>query len=189
MNTYSIFKQAFLVLLFSTFLTSVFGSNTTSINFLKKDSFKEILAEAKRQNKPVFVDFHASWCVPCREMDRNVFQKRDVANFMNYNFVNYKVDTEKGNGPMISLIFDIKYLPTTIIVHPSGKLMLKKVTSMNKEAFIDWAKEGILEYARAITYRNVKSTYSKFELERRGNKSNTIDKYQSFNRFYQRKEE
>lgn len=188
MSLISIIKQAILVILFSSFLTASLANNTPTINFLKKDSFKDILAEAKKQNKPVFVDFYASWCVPCKQMDRNVFQKRDVANFMNYNFVNYKVDTEKGNGPMISLIFEVTHLPTTIIVHPSGKLMLKKVTSMNKEAFIDWAKEGILAYARAITYRNIKSTYNEYEMKKNDG-SNSVNTYSSYKRHYQRREE
>jgi len=40
--------------------------------------FDEGLAEAKRQNKPVFVDFTGHGCVNCRKMEENVWDKQGV---------------------------------------------------------------------------------------------------------------
>ena len=36
-------------------------------------SWSEVLAAAKEQNKYVFVDAFADWCVPCKWMTKNVF--------------------------------------------------------------------------------------------------------------------
>ena len=37
---------------------------------------------AIKQGKLVFIDLYASWCPPCRMMERQVFSRKDVGEFM-----------------------------------------------------------------------------------------------------------
>ena len=56
----------------------------------------EALAEAKKQEKPIFVDAYTTWCGPCQMMSKNVFTHADVGAFFNENFTfifNYIIRT------------------------------------------------------------------------------------------------
>ena len=46
-----------------------------------KGTWNELLAEAKKQNKPIFVDIYTTWCRPCKVLDKDVFRMRKLENF------------------------------------------------------------------------------------------------------------
>lgn len=43
-----------------------------------KDELNQALASARSQKKPVILDVYADWCISCRQMDKEVFENRDV---------------------------------------------------------------------------------------------------------------
>ena len=47
------------------------------INFFE-GSWSDVLAEAKKQNKYIFLDTYAEWCSPCKWMEKNIFTKDSV---------------------------------------------------------------------------------------------------------------
>jgi thiol:disulfide interchange protein DsbD len=49
--------------------------------------FDEALAEAKRQNKPLFVDFTGHGCVNCRKMEENVWPKKGIIDRLRNDYV------------------------------------------------------------------------------------------------------
>ncbi len=55
----------------------------------------EALARAKKENKPIFLSIGYSACHWCHVMAHESFENEDVAQFMNENYVNIKVDREE----------------------------------------------------------------------------------------------
>ena len=55
----------------------------------------EALSKAKQENKPIFLSIGYSSCHWCHVMAHESFENEDVAQFMNENFVNIKVDREE----------------------------------------------------------------------------------------------
>jgi uncharacterized protein YyaL (SSP411 family) len=55
----------------------------------------EAFAKARRENKPIFLSIGYSTCHWCHVMEREEFEKEDVAVIMNRDFVNIKVDREE----------------------------------------------------------------------------------------------
>jgi thiol:disulfide interchange protein len=70
----------FLFLLISTTLFSQDG-----IKF-GKQSFAKTLEQAKKENKLIFLDAFASWCGPCKLLDKNVFPKKEVGDYFKFCF-------------------------------------------------------------------------------------------------------
>ena len=79
-----------------------------------KGTWNELLAEAKKQNKLIFVDVYTTWCRPCKVLDKDVFPNEKVGEFYNKNFINYKIDAEKGEGLEVAKKYGVAGYPTLI---------------------------------------------------------------------------
>ncbi|MBI2944907.1 MAG: thioredoxin family protein [Candidatus Wallbacteria bacterium] len=61
-------------------------------------SLEEARTEATRTGKPIFADFYADWCVPCRLMDRTTFRDSRVVKAMEA-FIALKADCTQPKMP------------------------------------------------------------------------------------------
>ena len=89
------------------------------LRFVKTDLLKQI-ESAKAAGKPVFMDFYTDWCGPCRVMDRDVFTDGNLATFFNENFLNLKINAEKGEGVVLAKQFGINGYPTLLFLDMGG---------------------------------------------------------------------
>ena len=92
-----------------------------------KGSWKDVLAEAKRQNKPVFMDLYTVWCPPCKRMTREAFPNPKVGAKFNVHFINYQLDAEKGEGIQIAKQYAVASYPTALYMAPNGDLVYRAV--------------------------------------------------------------
>lgn len=105
--------------------------------------FKEALAKAKEQNKPLFLDAYTSWCGPCKMMLNTVFKENTVADFMNSHFICIKIDMEKGEGPALRNQFNINAFPTYILFDGEGNLQHRMVGASDGVNFMKKLEEGL----------------------------------------------
>ncbi len=120
------------------------------INYEKSKDLTTVLNKATVENKIVFVDIYTDWCLPCKEMDKYVFGDEPTADFMNSNFVNYKVNAEKGEGPDLNIIFGVAAYPTLLFLDDKGRVLKKYEGSMSVSAFNSWAEEVLVENGHEI---------------------------------------
>lgn len=90
-------------------------------------SLAEAQQEAAETNKLIFVDAYATWCGPCIRMAKHYFTDDAVGAFYNKNFINLKMDMEKGEGPALSSAWSIEAYPTLLFLDSEGKIVRKEV--------------------------------------------------------------
>lgn len=81
------------------------------------ESLKVELAHGQESGKLVMVDFAASWCVPCKEMDLLTFGDEVVNPRLGKDFYLIKVDVTEGSDEqtLMQKAFDAESLPSVII--------------------------------------------------------------------------
>jgi len=115
-----------LALVFCLLLNSGHASESVGIQFFN-GSWNAALAEARRQHKPLFVDFHTHWCPPCHKMAREAFPNPTVGEKFNTTFINYQVDAEVGEGPELARRFGVRSYPTALYLTADGGLVHRAV--------------------------------------------------------------
>ena len=61
---------------------------------IKWVSFEQALALQKKTPKKIMIDVYTSWCGPCKMLDKNTFQNKDVAEYVNKHYYAVKFDAE-----------------------------------------------------------------------------------------------
>ncbi|MCY1519138.1 Thiol:disulfide interchange protein DsbD [compost metagenome] len=97
------------------------------IKFLDNPEWTKVLAQAKKENKIIFLDAYATWCGPCKTMDAETYTDAAVADFYHANFINVKYDMEKGEGPSLGEKYDVMAYPTMLYINGDGELLHKGV--------------------------------------------------------------
>lgn len=131
-----IFVLVAVVLLFS------FGQEPKEIHFVQ-GNFKDILEQASKAKKLVFVDCYTSWCAPCKWMEKNVFINDEVSSLYNSSFINYKIDMEKGEGPELAKKYGVRSYPTYLFLNDKGELIHRASSKMSALEFIKEGKSAL----------------------------------------------
>lgn len=129
-------KTAILSFLF--FAVIAFGQG---IKF-EEGNFKSLLAKAKKENKLVFIDAYAVWCGPCKLMVKNIFPLKPVGEYYNANFINAKIDMEKGEGIDLAKKYNVKAFPTYLFINGDGEEVHRTLGYVEEKDFIQFAMDA-----------------------------------------------
>ncbi|MEO7174506.1 MAG: thioredoxin domain-containing protein [Saprospiraceae bacterium] len=129
-------------LLLFIFAALQFASSAQGIEFFH-GTWQEALDKAKAENKAIFVDAYTTWCGPCKRMSSQVFILPDVGKFYNENFINVKMDMEKGEGPQFGSKYPVRSYPTFLFINPDGAVAHQAVGGRGGEEFIALGDEAL----------------------------------------------
>jgi thiol:disulfide interchange protein len=90
------------------------------VNALWTHSLAEGLQKAREENKPLFIDFWATWCKNCTAMDAITFRDPGVEKLL-ANYVLVKYQAEKPDEPSTKRLlshFGVVGLPTYVVLAP-----------------------------------------------------------------------
>jgi thioredoxin-related protein len=89
------------------------------------------LAEAAASKRPVVVDVYTDWCGWCKRMDKDVYAREDVRDYLARNYVTIRLNAE-ASGPAkyenrnytsssLAQRFRVSGYPTTIFLRANGE--------------------------------------------------------------------
>ncbi len=78
----------------------------------------EALARARAEEKVVFIDFFATWCGPCKQLDSTTFADEKVIAWLDKHAVSLKIDVDQQKD--ISKRFLVKAMPTLVFLRADG---------------------------------------------------------------------
>jgi thioredoxin-related protein len=121
------------------------------ISFVHDLSWQQILQMAKSEDKYIFVDCYATWCGPCKWMDKNVYPEDSVGIYMNAHFISVRLqmDTSKRDDDEVQRDYAVaqeikqKYhiwsYPCYLFFSPDGNAVHKSVGTMDSKGFLSLA--------------------------------------------------
>lgn len=130
------------------------NSGLKGIRFFK-GSFDEALALAKVEEKLVFMDAFTTWCGPCKRMAANVFPDEAVGEFYNANFINLKIDMEKGEGPGLAQRYGVRSYPTLLYIGADGKVVHNGSGARPPEAFIELGQDALKKFDKSGSWEKL----------------------------------
>lgn len=121
------------------------------------------MAEAKATGRPVLVDVYTDWCGWCKRMDRDVYSRADVRDYLSQKFVTVKLDAEAGDAARyegrsftsrtLANAFRVSSYPTTLFLKADGEHLVSVPGYIEPEKFLlllRYIGDGHLE--RGVTW-------------------------------------
>ena len=92
----------------------------------------EALANARKENKPLVIDFYASWCIPCQRMEQTTFTDATVKTLLQQ-CIFLRIDTDQ--QPELAKQVGVVGLPDMRLATPDGKVVRKLRGYQDAETF------------------------------------------------------
>jgi thiol-disulfide isomerase/thioredoxin len=144
-------KRFSILVVLLAFVSTAITAQNRSIEF-DHSAFKDILAKAKKENKMIYIDCYTAWCGPCKWMAKNVFTNDTVADFYNKNFINTKIDMEKGEGIELAKKYQIRAYPTMLFLNSDGVQLHRTCGSTSVKNFISIGGNALSPNTQLATY-------------------------------------
>ncbi|MEN2487083.1 thioredoxin fold domain-containing protein [Flavobacterium sp. B11] len=152
-----------------------------------QESWEQAKKQAQTEKKLIFVDLYFTGCMPCAQMDKEVFPDPKVASVLNADFVTFKSDILKEEiGKKLCMKYGVTGFPTFLLMNSDGKIIDIESGFKNVEEFTallqsakDLAKKGIFKkYSTEIQEKDYPDFYKVAYLNGKRNVSfETADAY------------
>jgi tetratricopeptide (TPR) repeat protein len=106
-------------------LTILLAGPTPARGIQWEEDFDEALDLARKQDKPVLVDFWTEWCGLCRRLDRSTYVEPEVTGRVG-SFVTVRVDAD-GSRRQLQVVeeYRIGRVPTILFLSPRGTQVMR----------------------------------------------------------------
>jgi len=133
-------KRIFLLVLMIAPIWMATSPGAAKVDFVRS-SLTEVQQKAATEGKLYFVDFVASWCMPCRWMDETTFADPAIVEYVKDNYIPVKVDIDDFDGYAYKQIYGIKLLPSILIFNSKGDIIDRYEESLPPSKMLEILKK------------------------------------------------
>ena len=109
--------------------------------------------KASDQQLMLFVDVYATWCGPCKMMDKDVYTDPNVAEYMNANFVSVRMDGETDYGRIYAAAQELEGYPSMFIFSRDGEPVSRVVGFTPAEQLVSSLRSTVDGYKEIRVYQ------------------------------------
>ena len=158
--------------------TTTFVAIAISLSSFAQNSLGQALNKAKKENKLILVDCYFTGCIPCEQMDKEVFPNRLVSTKMEKDFVFIKANifTEK-IADTLKVQYVLNGFPTFLIINGDGRLINSTSGYKDPGELIDFLQNAqqlnadgqyLAGYSQQFNEKNYPDFYVTFAKTRKG---------------------
>lgn len=103
--------------------------------------FEEVKKIAKEKGKKYYIDFTASWCAPCKMMDKTTFRDYLVVTYTQKNYIAVQLDMTDFDAIEMQAMYNIKSLPTILFFDANSNLIDRALGFQTGTLFLEKLKE------------------------------------------------
>ncbi len=103
--------------------------------------FEQALERAGEQDKLVMIDFFATWCPPCKQLDKTTWKDAGVIAWLGEKTVPLKVDVDQHRD--LAARFRIQSIPTMVFVDSEGDELARVVGYRDPRVFVSEAESAL----------------------------------------------
>jgi thioredoxin-related protein len=136
-RTLTYFFGVFAIVLLSSFGTDPNEKQQSEIEWL---TMEEALERNEREPRKILVDMYTDWCGWCKKMDKDVYEKAGIVQYLNENYYNVKFNAEKYTRDIEYAGNTFKFIPPPQGgrngIHELAYLLMNKKASYPTTVFI-----------------------------------------------------
>jgi thioredoxin-related protein len=124
----------------------IFASEAVGNNILFETDFTIATKKANENSMYQVLVFNAEWCLPCKWMEKNTFTDDALINYLNKNSISSKINIDSEDGYKVMSKFNVKVLPTLIVLNAKGEEISRKQELMDGKSMLKFISNYIPSY-------------------------------------------
>ena len=120
------------------------GEKSIDLEKLPEVSFllADLIKTADLQGKNIILSFGAKWCLPCKQMEKNVYNNLEVNGAIHKDYLFKKLDEKDLEAITLKNLYDVKVYPTTLIVDTKGNVISRYEEGLSKNRMMNILAEN-----------------------------------------------
>jgi thioredoxin-related protein len=103
---------------------------------------------ARKQNKPVFLYFHAQWCRYCKKLKKTTLKDQAVMDYLRDNFISISIDTDRNKD--LANQWKVRGLPTLWFLKSDNSRITSIPGFVDEKQFLN-----VLKFIRTASYEKM----------------------------------